>query len=602
MSKNGLNIILDFFKKYSVVLLFAMIVGAASVAPHILAVRSLGTSYQGIPFLYLNNEFGYVSRIQEIADGHGFVGSPHFLEYKNLIPIVPPFGEYFYYALHLATGLTVPQTAVLAKFLFPALLFLLVYALTSRLSGATPPPSRNWGALAAGTFVTLGYDLVDWKPVLSRLLGENHLTILSLWTRPVNPIIGALVLFSFLLLVLNMIENRKRSRSAIGAGILLALGAGYFFSFALAWLILFLLALRFIFTREYDILKSFALSAGIAAALNGLYWLEALKSLQGIGSGVAERNGLLHFHTPILNKVLIAASAVFIVLCARYLRDRKKQSLPPNTETERSLWFCGTALLAGFIAFNQQIVTGLTIWPYHFVQYTIPLSAIAVIATCGNILGSKHRKLYLASSILITVCSLGYAAWNIPSYRASMEDFRDRQPVATFYEWLNRNAPKDCVVLVIEKDERVGEMLTALTHCNVYRSLDINSGVPQERILTSFFVKLRLEGIPSKGVEQYLEAHPSLVTSYFFADWDETFGKKTSPDLGRTTQKLAEEYEVFSAQDFARALSRYRLDYILAVDSRPEEIPGLAAHVTPIERTGNSKETFSLYRFTSATR
>ncbi|MEK9184738.1 MAG: hypothetical protein AAB866_01055, partial [Patescibacteria group bacterium] len=424
MNKNGWNII---------ILSLAILVGSISVAPHLLAVQSVGTEYKEIPFLYLNNEFGYVARIQEISDGHGLIGSANFFEYKNIIPIVPPFGEYAYYILHILTGLSVLNTVILAKFLFPAILFILVYLFVSKLLKTTLDYVKKISAITAGIFITLGYDLIDFRTVLSRFMTDDYNTYLSLWTRPVNPIIGGLFLFSFLILVLNIIENKNRKISAIFAGLILALTASYFFSFALAWIILFLLVLRYLWKRDYFVVKAFSISALIAIIIDSFYWLNSLKSVVGDAIDVANRSGLLHFHTPILNKVLIMATLIFIALVWKNIRNNKNETM----------WFCGIMLASGFIAFNQQIITGVTIWPYHFVQYTIPFSIIAIIVMCGNIFGQKYQKVYKISCISTTLFIIIFALWNISSYKNSLEDFRNRQPIDQLFSWLNNNAEKD---------------------------------------------------------------------------------------------------------------------------------------------------------------
>ena len=578
MNKNGWNII---------ILSLAILVGSISVAPHLLAVQNIDTEYKGIPFLYLNNEFGYVSRIQEISDGHGFVGSPNFFEYKNIIPIVPPFGEYAYYILHILTGLSVLNTVVLAKFLFPAILFLLIYSFVSKLLKTTPDYVKKISAISAGIFVTLGYDLIDFRTVLSRLITNDHNTYLSLWTRPVNPIIGALLLFSFLILVLNIIENKNRKINAVFAGLMLALTASYFFSFALAWIILLLLAFRYLWKRDYSIIKAFSISALIAIIVDFFYWLNALKSVAGNAIDVANRNGLLHFHTPILNKVLIIATTIFIVLVWKNFQNIKNEYV----------WFCGIMLTSGFIAFNQQIITSVTIWPYHFVQYTIPFSIIVIVVMCGNIFGQKYKKFYTVSCISITSLVFIFALWNISSYKNSMEDFKDRQPIGQLFSWLNNNAKKDCVVLVDEKNEIINEMIPATTHCNVYRSLDVNSGVPEERTMWSYLIKLKLQGLTLSEIDSYLNSHKTEGTSYFFTDWDNAFGKKNNPELENIIKKVTEQYKLFIKKDLATALSQYKLDYIITTNSDSQTIKELTSHIELILQSHNNQETFSFYRF-----
>ncbi|MSR71067.1 MAG: hypothetical protein EXS50_00125 [Candidatus Taylorbacteria bacterium] len=589
--------------RWSVVaLLFALLVGSIHIAPHLLAVKNIGIEYKGIPFLYLNNEFAYVSRIQEISDGHLLTGSPNYFEYKNIVPVAPPFGEYMYYLLHLITGLSTLNTVVFAKFLFPALLFILVYFLTMQLSSVAPENLKRISAITAGICITLGYDLVDLSTVITHILDGTHDTVLSLWTRPVNPITGALFLFSFLILILTIIKNRNRHICVIAAGLVLALSAGYFFSFALEWIILFLLIVRYLWKREYAVFKALLASAFIAIILDSIYALQILQNIAKNTMALAGRNGLLHFHTPIINIMILVTIVIFTALVWKYFIDVRNKTKQPNNDTENSLWFCGILLVAGVVCFNEQIITGFTIWPYHFVQYTIPLSIIVIIVTFGNILGKKHQKLYTALCLGTILCVITFALWNIPSYVYSLQNFKNKQPVNELFSWLNHNTPTDCVVLVDETDERINEMIPAATHCNVYRSGDINSGTPEQRMLISYLVKLKLQGLTKNNIDSYLHSHQADLGSYFFNDWVEGLGIKTNPRISAITKNVAEQYLLYLQEDFATALSQYKLDYIITTNSDSQTIKELTSHIELILQTHNNQETFSLYRFISAKR
>src|SRR3989344_9555885 len=56
--------------------LIAILASCIIAAPTFLSISALGGEYRGVPFLYQDYESTYMSRIQEILDGHGSLGSP----------------------------------------------------------------------------------------------------------------------------------------------------------------------------------------------------------------------------------------------------------------------------------------------------------------------------------------------------------------------------------------------------------------------------------------------------------------------------------------------------------------------------------------------
>ena len=151
-----------FLELHTMGLVFAVVVGTLCVLPQFLAPLALHDGYKGMQFLYLDDELTYRSLIQEVLDGHHTTASPHLYEYKDSQTIVYPTGVYFYALPAMLIGLSC--MLVLAKFLFPAILFFLVYLLSCKLTGHDGKENSKTNivnAVAAGLLVTLGMELIS---------------------------------------------------------------------------------------------------------------------------------------------------------------------------------------------------------------------------------------------------------------------------------------------------------------------------------------------------------------------------------------------------------------------------------------------------------
>ncbi len=181
-------------------MLFAVLVGLIYLAPYIIFSASLGDKYQGIPMMATANEDFYLARIQEIIDGHPTLGSFAFYEFKDGPSLTPPTAEMFYAIPSLLFGISLMKILVASKFILPFILFLLVYFLINKITVSFYLLSNKLNAIAGAMLVTLGYDLVDYRSLWLYFTGKvapggNFL----IWARPVNPVMGAVFLFLFLI-------------------------------------------------------------------------------------------------------------------------------------------------------------------------------------------------------------------------------------------------------------------------------------------------------------------------------------------------------------------------------------------------------------------
>ncbi|PIQ69042.1 MAG: hypothetical protein COV91_00950 [Candidatus Taylorbacteria bacterium CG11_big_fil_rev_8_21_14_0_20_46_11] len=565
-------------KKHVWAVIFSVVVGAIYVVPYVTFISGLGDHYRGIPIMATANEDFYLARMQEILDGHPSLGSQVFYEYKGETPTAPPGGEFLYVLPTLLFGVSLTDTLIVSRFFLPALLFLLVYLLVFRLNEEDFPQNKIT-AIAGALFVTLGYDLIDYRTILDFFVGDTLLsTGFLVWARPVNPILGAIFLFSFLLFVTSLIHKRTQSFWRVfGASVFLALMINnYFFSWGIALSVLAFLILIYLIRKEYKMAGILTAVLPLGVLLSSPYWYTSWKaSLSPLYEAAILRSGLFYTHYPLLNKLLIVALFFFISALIFDFFWKKKREIAFRFEEWHIISFA--FLLGGIWAYSQQIITGRTVWPYHFVQYTIPLVIVVFMVTLFH-MRKSIGYLWHSALILIIGASLLYGvSVQIGTYKRTYEETRKLQSYREPLDWLN-NQVSDCVVSVSGEQSYILEgFILAFTHCNIYNSTWIYSAIPHERILHNYLTSLFFLGVTSDTIEKYLEDHPDEPRLYLFSNWQGLYKVKDFPDfsdekLALRIQQLPEDYREFLSTGPKEALRKYRLDFLFSIGPLSQQI------------------------------
>ncbi|TSC55309.1 MAG: hypothetical protein Greene041679_647, partial [Parcubacteria group bacterium Greene0416_79] len=280
---------------------------------------------------------GYLAIMQEVADGHLLAASVPFFEYKDSYPLIPPTIPALYALASKILGITLPSVLLLSKLVLPAALFLLVYFFLLAFLEPRGTASKLT-AVAGGLLVVLGFDLIDYRMLGKFLQGDWPGGSFLIWTRSVNPISGALFLFT---LCTSLWFFFKRN-IVIPAGVSLALMMwSYFFSWTLAVALICSLGLFAVIRKEWDKLRFLLLTLSIGTLLALPYFIMMGKasSLPWYAEA-ATRIGLLSAHAPHLNKFLLAVLLVFLAFS--YLKcvwqDAKR-------DREKDWWWFSAALL-----------------------------------------------------------------------------------------------------------------------------------------------------------------------------------------------------------------------------------------------------------------
>ena len=603
-------------RRHQAALLAAFLVGGLYIAPHVWFIVSLGDEYKGIPLLQTQNEDYYLARIREVIEGHYSIGSFTFYEYKDAPPLTPPTIEFLYALPSFIFEISPFTTAIVSRFFLPGLLFLLVYSLILRLTVSprtslprharektapenissfsiegregenAPPPSlssphEGWrwkmNAIAGALFVTLGYDLVNYRGIWRFFTGDSPLSgSFLVWSRLVHPIWGALFLFSFLLLLWSLIQKTKYRKSAlIGASACSALMfSSYFFSWGVALSVWGALLLIYFLKKEYAIAKDLLLTMGGAVLLSGPYWISVWLAAQDpLYEEAVLRSGLFLTHYPLVNKFMLAVFVLYV--CVVWLLPFCVSKITRGPTVKRYMepwqWFTLALILGSLWVYVQQVVTGRTIWPYHFPQYTIPLGIAVFMALYHNLIRPRLRYVWLAGTLFIIATSVVYGvAVQATVYRNVSLHHADTQKYAPLFEFLSSRGGA-CVVLSRSNPPRSWNyFITAFTPCDVYTESGVSILLPFERVYHNYLVTLRFRGVRSDTVEDYLRDNPLDPLEYLFSNWKGLYSIRDFPDfsdalLAERMRNLPGEYRNFLKMDLKAELKKYRLDYILSI-------------------------------------
>lgn len=577
--KSALGRIGVFLKCHYLAFIFALLVGVMASAALWASVYSAGSAYKGVMFSSSSDDYIYLARIQEILDGHGWAGSPYFYEYKSAKALMLPYGEYFYALPVMIFHVPVAFMLAIGIFLFPAILFFLVYLLIRRLTYDEGSTGNKINAIAGGLFVIMANYLLMSDFMRSYLAGQVDSTYSILWTRTVNPIIGGLLLMSFLLLLWPMV-NKKHFYFFIPAGLILGMMTSYFFSWGCALAVAGVLLLVSFLKKEYSAVKSLFLTFAVSMLTSAPFLYNALLRSGEDKGALYTRMGMSFSHAPIVNKIVFTALAVFAIFLIYEFYQNKKAGI----KIDNWWWFSFALLLGGALAYNQQIITGRVLSIRHFPQYTTPLAVIAGMSLLYNRIKPKSRSLWLAGISLMIIASIALgASFAVKNYRYSFKDFLDLQKDAAIFSWLNSKAPKDCVVLTVEeiRPREMALLIPAFTHCNVYQYLAWTvTGAPLARAEFNYLAYLRAKSVTDRNIDEYLLAHQEEIQAIYSRSEEEVTGDYIDEMLmNEASRSVAAEYKRFFKLDFMAELKKYRLDYVL-VDKKFNEgivriIPGL---------------------------
>lgn len=587
----------NFFKRHKLALIVSFIVGLIALAPHIIFPLQLGEDYKGIYMMQTANETEYLARIKEITDGHWKLGSVPFYEYKNNPSLMAPnVLDFLYAGANYVSGISISNLVITSKFFLPPLFFFLIYFLIRRLTRSKELLSNKINAIAGGFLIVLGYDIVDYSSLFSYIKGAGSPSDFLLWTRPINPILGGMLIFGFLLVFWKLYKNdtagRKSKYLIFLASILFALAImSYFFSWGIILSFLAIFGLFSLLSKNWLLLKRVSLVVFFGVLFSAPYLYNIyLAAKNPLYKESAIRTGIFYGRELFLNKFLILSLFIFAVVSLLIFHIKKKNKEDRSFFKEKWWLVCLAMITCGFVALNQQMLTGQTVWPYHFVQYTIPLSITAIFVALYNfsLYSGVFKKTWIAISFAAIAGSLSFGIYTqAMAYKNNFEIYKERQKYAGVFDWINKNAGKDCVILTSER-LFLTKALTIYTRCDTYLSDFASFVMPTDRLWHNYLVYLRLIGVGAEEIDKYVEEKNGDILTYLYAAQP-----MAKPEFlienKKISLKMANDYKEFLKKDFLEELKKYKVDYFIIESQKNYPfLKGLPLYFS---------ENFSIYSF-----
>ncbi len=462
---------------------------------------------------------------------------------------------------------SVRRTFIISDFVFPAVIFLLVYFIFCELA-----VSRGVALIGSMVFLFVPKIGVSLPPLSFTHLGEiSHALFPFLLRMDVLPFTQfeepkiTFVFFAFAFYGIYRALNREEPLTVVAAGVSFGLlFYMYLYDWALFLVALSLLALWFIARKEYSRAKKIAVVIGIGLLVSVPYWIHlvevrhAVQARDILARAGGEFSHRFRFATVwksyLRNAVL--AGVLFFTL-------RKKNPLAAA--------FVSSFLLAYFVVVNAQVVTGFNIQPDHWYRTQFFPITLAVIILGYAAWQRWRNRVSELMRVAAGACFLGFFLVTalMGQYAYSVAHAREYAlPLARAksYAWLNEHTPQGSVVGSISFETTNDVEL--LTHNRVYLPM-FNTAVPSSEVWERFLFLAKIYRVPPERLADTIRNGPTafflFMEEYGSRGFDSAFGK-----YERTVPETIAAEEIHAYEEMARRpLSlppRYRLDYLYMSD------------------------------------
>lgn len=549
-------------------LVLALIVGTLIIAPS-WYFRYESGSYKGVDLFRSDAELNYLAQIQETYDGYFGLGNIYLADGKDApAGIQQPLSAFIVWLFGRSFGMDAPSANLYSKFVFPALLTIVLYFLFIVLTS-----SRRFALLGASFVMlapaTLGlFSFPDLSSMILRGVFPNAEYQFLTYARSINPQISSFFLYGFFLLIWfalsrDRVTGKKSLNlwSSIGAAVVLGLSFhSYFFVYSFASVFTFLLFVWFIIKKDWPRARNlFFIGLGAFIIAFPALWRMYSAMSGSYYSAATERVGVFLSHKFIFSKVWWGT---FFVWLASWRLQSKSVKL-----------FFGLFLLSGFILGNQQVITGRMIpAPQHYHWYYIAPFCGAFFIYLAHRVASRYVSTRVARAGAIAALLL-FAWLGVQFQRASYAHYAplviSEQRYSGALAWLRENASRDSAVLA---SDEAAHLVVGFTPANVYYHRGLTDfPIPPERMKSALFINIFLSGVTAESASEYFEKERNLVGSWLYGEHYRQRNGCNGCFPDELRDALIKEYQEFLSRDFVTELKKYPLDYILwDRESEPE--------------------------------
>jgi len=520
-------------KKHKIAIFLAILIGIIMALPHIYFIFDNKDIYNGI-FMGGLDEGPYLTRMQEVRDGHYFMSNPFWSKGKDNPYLWPPLPEIFSSGFGLIFGLNLINTVLVENFIFSFFLFFIIYSLVYQLV------KKKSVALISSLTIMLMPNLTDPRTLWQLLVYQNVADTFLAYSRLISPQIHSLFLFSFFLFFWMFLKNKKWINGII-SGILLGL---LFYIYPFAWMFVasffVFLVLIHIFKKEWVEIKNVVIISFIALLVACPFLFNLIEAMQSlVYSEVSFRYGWVENNSPQIGITILVLLVIFLLFFPK--KDKKRYD------------FSLAIVLTPLILMNQQLITGYLLGParYHHYYYK-PFAIIFLLI----IISSRLKKIWKWLIVLILLIGF-YNAWLVQtaSYLTHESSGINDQKYGDIFNWLNKNGDKDDSVVA---NLYISDLIPIYTSLNAETNLDAHySLTSNQQLLKRMFLLYRLDGVGIEDVKDIFYRDREIISKNIFAQkYHKKFGGyEFIPDkeLDLFIDRYLNNLEI-SIEDFLREL------------------------------------------------
>ncbi|MBN1186252.1 MAG: hypothetical protein JXB49_28500 [Bacteroidales bacterium] len=380
--------------------------------PHLLWLNEMDWEYKDTIFItsfQAVDAYYYTGQLREIYDGNYFFSNSYLFEHRNTtMPICPLFPLYTAVFLGKLLDIHVQYLLILMDFTLPPLIFLLSYSLLYTII------SRRYTSILGAFLLTVIPHIFKTDGLLSTLfhLLEKGFTLpifnnahcYHCFSRPINPQLTYNFLLAALVFFFKGIKTGKIRFFIFSflCGIMTSYSYVYFSTYLYVfWGVWIIFAV--ILQAEYFHLKETTVVFSLTVICSLPFWFLVF-SFQD--KELSQMAVMIKDHSPILNRQIFFTLAICFVISVCLV---KKYITPLKGIPALAL------LLSGVICFEQHVITGIHVLPWHYDVFVIPQSILlAVFIVIGDIqrrIALRWKKNYVPSffiynGIILTVVGI----------------------------------------------------------------------------------------------------------------------------------------------------------------------------------------------------
>jgi hypothetical protein len=445
-------------------------------------------------------------------------------------------------------GMTAHDALTMWRVLLPALLALSIYATSIVITR-----SRGFSLAASGAIPMLAPFVIAPIFSLSVLVGKKTPLLYTVYDRPVHPQFEAWLLILFMFGMVLALGRTGRRWFAVGSGLILGLLTySYFWAWTWGYAFLGVLLLVSFLERKRSSVLTVLTAWGVALLIGSMEIIQLVRHAFGGGDAAyLERLGLDYGH------VFADATLNFPIVVGLALLIASRKYL-----TTSIVRFAGAGLAATFIAVNQQLVTGRSFQPDHYLSLIGGALLVWVVAwfVWARIANRGFRARIVSAALMLLVAFLFQLGMQARIAQAAAPIARGLVPLQEVIDWLETHGEPRSAIFV---DQRIGMALPALSRMKLWWHF-YAMAVPtdDERNRNAAFIWFALAGLDAASLKQEAVAHPIEVSQYFTLT---TSYEARLQFLAEHIEGIATEYETFIKDtDLGALLRRYHGDYVLS--------------------------------------